>query len=146
MTKMINVVDKPDSKRMAKATAFVKLHSEILKKIQENKMPKGNVLETAKIAGILAGKQTSNLIPLCHNIPIHSIQIEFIFQSDGIRIFSTVNATAKTGVEMEALVASSHAALTIYDMSKMFSKEITITDIELLEKRGGKSGDFFKVE
>jgi len=141
---MIYVGNKKETKRMARASAFIKLKKEILEKIKRNKMPKGNVLETARIAGITGAKKTSDLIPLCHNIEIDYVGVGFSFKKDGIFIESIVHSTSKTGVEMEALVSSVISALTIYDMCKMFDKSIEITKIELLEKRGGKSGVYKK--
>lgn len=141
---MVDVGQKQKTKRLARAKAFVKLNKEIIKQIKDNGMPKGNVLECARIAGILAAKNTPSLIPLCHNIELENVNLYFEFKDDGIRIESSVRAFAKTGVEMEAVVACSVAAITIYDMSKMFSRAIKITDIELLEKRGGKSGRYIK--
>ena len=142
---MINVGNKKKTKRVARATAFVKLDSEIIDKIKENKVPKGNVLEIARVAGILAAKKTPELIPLCHNVEIEYIGMDFSFKKDGVVIESIVKSTGKTGVEMEALNAVSMAALTIYDMCKMFSKSIEIHNIYLLEKKGGKSGIYKRV-
>ncbi|MBU4305718.1 MAG: cyclic pyranopterin monophosphate synthase MoaC [Candidatus Omnitrophica bacterium] len=141
---MIDVGNKDTTLRTAKATAFVKLNAELVEKIRNNDMPKGNVLETARVAGILSAKKTPELIPLCHNIELNSVGIDFQLEAEGIRIESIVKANAKTGVEMEAIVASSMAAITIYDMCKMFLKSIEISNIELLEKKGGKSGEYKK--
>ncbi|MCG2712318.1 MAG: cyclic pyranopterin monophosphate synthase MoaC [Candidatus Omnitrophica bacterium] len=137
---MIDVGSKDITLRTAKATAFVKLDAKIIAKIRNNDMPKGNVLESARIAGILAAKKTPELIPLCHNIELNKVSVDFQLETEGIRIESIVKASAKTGVEMEAIVASFVAAITIYDMCKMFSKSIEITDVYLIEKLGGKSG------
>lgn len=137
---MIDVGSKRKTRRTARARAFVKLNKEIIKRIKNNDMPKGNVLEDARVAAILAVKKTSELIPLCHNIDIEYADVDFTFKADGILAESTVSTTGKTGVEMEAMVACSIAALTIYDMCKMFTKSIEIKDIYLIEKRGGKSG------
>ena len=112
--------------------------------IKDNKAPKGNILETARIAGIMAAKKTEELIPLCHNIEIDQVRIDFEFEENGIRIKAMSKTIAKTGVEMEAMTAASIAALTTYDMVKMFNKGIEITDIYLLEKKGGKSGHWRK--
>ncbi|OGF53479.1 MAG: molybdenum cofactor biosynthesis protein C [Candidatus Firestonebacteria bacterium RIFOXYC2_FULL_39_67] len=139
---MINVGNKKKTKRAARATAYVRLNREIVKKIIDNKIPKGSVLEIARVAGILAAKKTPELIPLCHNLEIEYVGIEFIVEKDGVLIESIVKSTGKTGVEMEALAAASLAALTIYDMCKMFLKSIEIQDIFLLEKTGGKSGRY----
>lgn len=143
-TGMIDVGQKEKTYRLAKAQAYVKVGREILEKVQNNQMPKGNVLEMARTASIFAAKNTPQLIPLCHIIEIEYANTEFIFKNDGILIESSVSAHAKTGVEMEALASCSVAALTIYDMCKMFSKSIEIQDIYLLEKTGGKSGDYIR--
>lgn len=146
MTEIIDVGDKKKTKRLARAQAFVRLNEEIIEKIRDNKMPKGNVLESARIAGALAAKKTSDLIPFCHNIILECVGIDFELKKDGIVIESLVKSTGKTGVEMEAIVTCSLAALTIYDMCKMFSKDIVIEKIILLEKRGGKSGTYARKE
>jgi cyclic pyranopterin phosphate synthase len=104
--------------------------------------PKGNPLEIARVAGIMAAKKTSELIPLCHPLPISHADVETILEPDGVRIVATASTTAETGVEMEALTAASVAALTVYDMMKALDKGIEIHDIYLLEKTGGKSGDY----
>jgi len=135
---MIDISNKEKTERMAKAMALVQVNDEIIAKIKNNHIPKGNVLENARIAGILAAKNTSSIIPLCHNIEIEYVGIDFKFTQEGIIIESSVKSTSKTGVEMEALVACTIAALTIYDMCKMFTKSIEIKDILLIEKRGGK--------
>lgn len=137
---MIDISGKARTSRIARAGALVKMSQGLVRKIKENDIPKGNVLECARIAGILAAKKTADLVPLCHNIEIESVELNFKFEKNGIRIESLARATAKTGVEMEAIIACSLAAITIYDMCKMFSKVIEIQDIYLLEKRGGKSG------
>jgi len=137
---MTDVGPKEKTERIARAHALVKLPKDIIEKVQNNDMPKGNVLEAARIAGIMAAKKTDELIPLCHNIEIEHAGLEFIFKEHGLLIESTVKATAKTGVEMEAMLACSMAALTVYDMCKMFTKAIEIADLCLLEKSGGKSG------
>jgi len=137
---MIDITNKKKTKRVARAQAFVNLNKEILEKIRNKVMPKGDVLECARIAGIMAAKNTPNIIPLCHLIGIEKADVAFVFKKNGIFIESVVRVIAKTGVEMEALTAVTVAALTIYDMCKMFSKAIEIQDIYLLEKRGGKSG------
>ena len=106
--------------------------------------PKGDPLTIARVAGILAAKKTADLIPLCHSLPLSHADVEITVEADGIRIVTTVSTTAQTGVEMEALTAASVAALTIYDMTKALDKRIEIQDIWLLEKTGGKSGDFHR--
>ena len=144
--KMVDVGNKSDTMRIAKARALVKMNPKTLKVIIDEKNPKGNVFTTAKIAGIMAAKRTSELIPLCHNIPIMKIDVDFkIKPEDGIiEILSEVKSVGKTGVEMEALTAVAVASLTIYDMCKALEKGIEITDIYLLEKEGGKSGHWIR--
>ena len=118
------------------------LKPETIKLIKTNSLPKGNALENAKIAGILAGKKTAFLIPYCHPIPIDHIKIEFVFENGCIKVITTVKGEAKTGVEMEGFVATAMALITIYDMCKSIDKEAEITQIRLIEKQGGKGGDF----
>lgn len=139
---MVDVGKKAKTKRMAIARGFIKLNKEIVKRINNNDIPKGNVLETARIAGILAAKDTAHFIPFCHNIELEYTDVAFAFNNDGVSITSVVRATSKTGVEMEAMIACLVAALTIYDMCKMFSKSIEIKDVYLIEKKGGKSGRY----
>ncbi len=139
---IIDVSNKKKTERIAKARAFVLLNQDLINKIKQDQMPKGNVLEIARVAAIMAVKKTEELIPHCHNIPIESADIEFQLSTDGVIIESVVKTCAKTGVEMEAMVACSVAALTIYDVCKMFAKDIEIKDVYLLEKRGGKSGSY----
>ncbi|MFA4888134.1 MAG: cyclic pyranopterin monophosphate synthase MoaC [Candidatus Omnitrophota bacterium] len=139
-TEMIDVGDKKKTKRLARAQAFVRLDKEILQKIKDGSLPKGNVLENARVAAILAAKNTSSLIPLCHNIELEYVGVDFLLKEDGIVVESLIRSIGKTGVEMEAMFACSVASLTIYDMCKMFSKDIEIQKIILLEKRGGESG------
>jgi len=139
-TGMIDVGNKLTTKRLARAQAFVRLDKDIIQKIQDGLLPKGNVLENARSAAIFAAKNTAGLIPLCHNIELEYAGVDFLLKEDGIEVESLIKATGKTGVEMEAMVACSAASLTIYDMCKMFSKDIEIEKIILLEKRGGKSG------
>jgi len=143
-TGMIDVGQKEKTHRIAKAQAFVRLDRAILEKIKNNQIPKGDCIEMARTASIFAAKNTPQLIPLCHIIEIEYANTEFTFKNDGIIIESVVSAHAKTGVEMEALTACTVAALTIYDMCKMFSKSIEIKNICLLEKSGGKSGDYIR--
>lgn len=139
---MVDVGNKERTQRIAKARVSVTLNKELIDKIKQNEVPKGNVLELARVAGIMAAKKIDQLIPLCHNIELEHVNLEFFFEDDGVRIESIVKATAKTGVEMEALAACSMAALTVYDMCKMFTRSIEIRDLYLVEKRGGKSGDY----
>ncbi len=139
---MIDVGDKKDTKRTARAQAYIKLTPEIIRLIQAGKLPKGNVLEAARFAGILAAKNTAGIIPLCHNLPLNFVGVDFKIDKAGILITAEARCTGKTGVEMEALVAASTAALTIYDMCKMFAQDLEIQDLFLLEKMGGKSGHY----
>jgi len=139
-TEMIDVGSKNKTKRLARAQAFIRLNKEIIQKIKDDLVPKGNVLESARVAAILAAKNSASLIPLCHNIELEYAGVDLLLKEDGIAVESLIRATGKTGVEMEAMVACSVASLTIYDMCKMFSRDIEIQKIILLEKRGGKSG------
>ena len=139
---MIDVGAKKDTKRVAKAQAYIKLNEKIVALIRAGKIPKGNVLEAARFAGILAAKNTAGLLPLCHNLPLNFVGVEFTVEKTGVLINTEARCTGKTGVEMEALVAASTAALTIYDMCKMFAQNLEISDVYLLEKLGGKSGHY----
>ena len=141
---MIDVGAKKDTKRIAKARAYIKLNAEIVGLIRSGKIPKGNVLEAARFAGILAAKNTAGIIPLCHNLPLNYVGVDFKIQKDGVLIGSEARCTGKTGVEMEALVACTVAALTIYDMCKMFAQDLEITETYLVEKSGGKSGIYLR--
>jgi cyclic pyranopterin phosphate synthase len=138
--RMVDVSGKAETKRTARAHAFVRIAPAVLAKIPEN--PKGNPLEIARIAGIGAAKRTWELIPLCHPLMLSHADVEVTLEAEGVRIVSTAATTAQTGVEMEALTAASVAALTVYDMVKALDKSIEIQDVYLLEKTGGKSGDF----
>ncbi len=140
--KMVDIGDKEDTKREAVAQAEIFLKAQTRELIKKNKIPKGDVLATAKIAGILAAKKTPELIPLCHPLQITYVGIEFKFIKNKILINSKVSCIGKTGVEMEALTAVLVAALTIYDMCKPIDKEIVISEIKLLKKTGGKSGTY----
>src|SRR5690349_19099207 len=138
--RMVDVSAKAETRRTARAHAFVRIAPEVLERLPEN--PKGNPLEIARIAGIGAAKRTSELIPLCHPLMLTHADVEVTLEAEGVRIVSTAATTAQTGVEMEALTAASVAALTVYDMVKALDKSIEIQDVYLLEKTGGKSGDF----
>jgi cyclic pyranopterin phosphate synthase len=139
---MVNVGEKEISKRCAIAEGIVRVESTTIKKIKKDKLPKGDLFGTARIAGIMAAKKTSELIPLCHNLLISSVEIEIKLVKNDIYVLSTVKCDAKTGVEMEALTAVSVSCLTIYDMLKGLDKNAFIANIQLLEKSGGKSGDW----
>ena len=138
--RMVDVSGKEPTKRTARAHAFVSIRPEVLAKLPDN--PKGNPLEIARVAGISAAKKTSELIPLCHPLMLSHVDVQVSVESDGVRIHSSVSTTGPTGVEMEALTAASVAALTVYDMTKALDKGIEIREIHLLEKTGGKSGDY----
>jgi cyclic pyranopterin phosphate synthase len=143
---MVDVGDKSVTDRSAVARGMVTMQKDTLELIKAGEMKKGDVLTVAQIAGISAAKNTSGLIPLCHPIQLNSIKIDFEFDDDlpGIIIRAEAKTSARTGVEMEALTAVSVAALTIYDMAKSAEKTLCIGDICLVEKKGGKFGDFFK--
>jgi cyclic pyranopterin phosphate synthase len=138
--RMVDVSAKQETRRMARAQAFVRISPEVLKKLPRN--PKGNPLEIARIAGIAAAKRTSELIPLCHPLMLTHADVEVTLEKKGVRIVASAATTGQTGVEMEALTAAGVAALTVYDMTKALDKAIEIQDFYLLEKTGGKSGDF----
>jgi len=144
--RMVDVTAKSVTLRTARAEGFVKMDPETLMKIQQQRVKKGNVLETARIAGIMAAKKTAELIPMCHPLAITHVQIDFFPEGDAgiIRVVGAVSLQGQTGVEMEALTAVSIACLTIYDMCKSMEKQMTITDIGLLEKSGGRSGKFVR--
>jgi len=139
---MVDVSGKPESRRTARAHAFVRIDRSVLSRLPEN--PKGNPLEIARIAGIAAAKKTAELIPLCHPLMLTHADVDVKIEANGVRIISSAATTAQTGVEMEALTAASVAALTVYDMTKALDKSIEIQDVCLLEKTGGKSGDFHR--
>jgi cyclic pyranopterin monophosphate synthase len=140
-SRMVDVGDKQVSRRMARASGLVRMAAETLKLIRDKQAAKGDVLEVARLAGIMATKRTADLIPLCHPLPIESVTIEFAFEGDQtLRIEAIVQVEAKTGIEMEALTAVSVAALTVYDMCKSVNRSITIEQIQLEEKSGGRSG------
>jgi cyclic pyranopterin monophosphate synthase len=138
--KMVDVSGKSASAREAEASAFVAMSPAVLKALESN--PKGDPLETARLAGIMAAKKTADLIPLCHPLPLSHVDVQLQQCENGIAITSKVRTTAETGVEMEALVAASVAALTVYDMCKALDKGIEIREIVLEKKSGGKSGDY----
>lgn len=137
---MVDVSAKPETRRSARAHAFVRMSAEVLRSLPEN--PKGNPLEIARIAGITAAKKTADLIPLCHPLMLSHADVDVQVEADGVRIIASAATTAQTGVEMEALTAAAVAALTVYDMTKALDKAIEIQDLYLLSKTGGKSGDY----
>jgi cyclic pyranopterin phosphate synthase len=140
--KMIDVAKKKVTKRTAIAEAFINLNTATKEKIYKDKIIKGDVISVAKTAGILAAKKTSDIIPLCHQIPLNSVEIEIVNKLEGLLVVSKCNSSSKTGVEMEALLSVTVTALTIYDMCKSIDKSIEITKIRLLSKKGGKSGNY----
>ena len=140
--RMVDVSAKSATKREAQASAFVLLKPAVLKAIPDN--PKGDPLEVARLAGIMAAKRTAELIPMCHPLPLSHVDVSLRLCENGVAINSTVTTTAVTGVEMEALVAASIAALTVYDMCKALDKGIEIREVVLQRKSGGKSGDYVR--
>jgi len=144
--RMVDVSAKALTTRSAIAQAFVKMAPRVVSAVRRLKNPKGDPLEVARFAGIAAAKRTAEWIPLCHPLPLTHIDVTARLCKNGVEIRSDVSATAQTGVEMEALVAASAAALTVYDMCKARDKAIEIQDVFLVEKTGGKSGDFHRKE
>jgi cyclic pyranopterin phosphate synthase len=146
--RMVDISDKPETERIAVATGEVHMRLDTLAAIQAGSLKKGDVLSVAQIAGVLAAKRTSELIPLCHPLPINQVVVEIEPDSEipGVSITVTVRTTGKTGVEMEALTAVAVAALTVYDMAKAVEKTMRIQNIRLVEKHGGQSGDVFNLD
>lgn len=140
--RMVDVTAKSPTERVARAQAVVTMQAETFAMIRDRNVSKGNVLETARIAGVMAAKRTAEWIPMCHPLNLTHVQVDFFPEPSGtaIRIEAVVRVTGKTGVEMEALTAVSAAALTIYDMCKAYDRAMSISDLLLLEKSGGKSG------
>ncbi|MCA2374420.1 cyclic pyranopterin monophosphate synthase MoaC [Agrobacterium genomosp. 3 str. CIP 111-78] len=145
---MVDVGDKAETTRVAVAEGFVKMKPETLALIRDGNAKKGDVIGTARLAGIMASKQTANLIPLCHPLMLTKVAVDITEDTalPGLRVQAMVKLSGKTGVEMEALTAVSIACLTIYDMAKAADKAMEIVNIRLLEKSGGKSGDFRRQE
>ena len=141
-TRMVNVGEKPETLRIAIAQGYVTAKLETLKLISSQQMKKGNVLEVARLAGYMAAKKTSELIPLCHPLNLTSIRVDVTIVEEKIEIEAEVQTVGRTGVEMEALTAVSVAGLTVYDMCKAVDREMCISDIRLVKKSGGASGDF----
>ena len=139
---MVDVGGKAATQRLAVATGIITMSVAALTAIRDGSGPKGDVLAAARIAGIMGAKKTAELIPLCHPLALDAVTLDFEFEADGIRATATASLTGKTGVEMEALTGVSIALLTIYDMAKALDKAMVIGDVKLLEKRGGKSGDW----
>jgi cyclic pyranopterin phosphate synthase len=141
---MVDVSTKPPTKREAEASAFVVLKPKVLRALPKN--PKGDPLEVARLAGIMAAKRTADMIPMCHPLPLAHVDVRMRLCENGVAIASKVSTTAATGVEMEALMAASVAALTVYDMLKAIDKGIEIREIMLDRKSGGKSGEYRRVK
>ena len=140
--RMVDVGGKAETAREAVAEADVLMSAAALRAIRARKIKKGDPLQAARLAGIMAAKRTAEIIPLCHPLPLTNVDVDLEPRARGYRIVTRVRTVARTGVEMEALVAASVAALTLYDMLKAVDKSITIARVRLLEKRGGKSGDY----
>jgi cyclic pyranopterin phosphate synthase len=140
--RMVDVTAKEVTTREAVASGFVRMSSSTREQVTEGRLKKGDALETARIAGIMAAKKTSELIPLCHPISVGAVEVAFDEQDDGISVVATVRTNERTGVEMEALTAVSVAALTIYDMVKGVERGVEVTDVRLLRKSGGRSGEW----
>jgi cyclic pyranopterin phosphate synthase len=144
-SRMVDVGAKPETARTARASAVVRMRPETLSLIRDKKLAKGDVLEVARLAGIMAAKKTSDLIPLCHPLPLTSVTLDFAFPADdALRLEATVSVFARTGVEMEALTAVTVAALTVYDMCKAADRAMVIEAVRLEEKDGGRSGHFVR--
>lgn len=141
---MVDVSGKAETVRLARAEAFVEMSASTVKLLREKALPKGDPLEVARIAGVQGGKKTSELIPLCHPLPLSHLDVSIEVTDNGAHIESTARTKAETGVEMEALTAASVAALTLYDMCKAVEKGISIGPVRLLEKSGGKSGHWVR--
>ena len=140
--RMVDVGGKPATQRRAVASGRITMSAEALAAIREGNAPKGDVLGTARIAGIMAAKRTGELIPLCHPLGLEAVNIDFAYEEGAIRATATASLTGRTGVEMEAMTAASVALLTIYDMAKAIDKGMIISDVRLIAKTGGKSGDW----
>ena len=142
--RMVDTSDKPPTTRQALASARVLMSPATIDAVQNHRTPKGDPLEAARLAGIMAAKRTAELIPLCHPLPLTHVDVQAKIEDYGVYLESSVSTNAQTGVEMEALTAVTIAALTVYDMCKALDKGITISDVRLERKTGGKSGDFVR--
>jgi cyclic pyranopterin phosphate synthase len=138
--RMVDVGAKQASTRLAVASGRIRMSAAALEAIRAGNAPKGDVLGTARIAGIMAAKRTADLIPMCHPLPLDAVNLDFAWEENAIRATASASLTGKTGVEMEAIVAATMALVTIYDMAKALDKAMVIEDVRLIEKRGGKSG------
>ncbi len=140
--RMVDVGGKTETRRVAIAAGRIRMSPAALNAIREGDVPKGDVLAAARIAGIMGAKKTAELIPLCHPLALDAVTVDFAFEDDGVAATATASLSGRTGVEMEAMTAVSIALLTIYDMAKAVDKAMIIDEVRLLEKRGGKSGDW----
>lgn len=138
--RMVDVGGKAETQRVAIASGRIRMSVQALAAIRAGDAPKGDVLGAARIAGIMAAKKTAELIPLCHPLALDAVTVDFAFEEDGVRATATASLTGKTGVEMEAMTATCVALLTVYDMAKALDKGMVIEEVQLIEKRGGKSG------
>ncbi len=144
--RMVDVGEKPITHRRAVAEAILLTGKEVMTAVRDGKTPKGNIFETARLAGIMAAKQTAGLIPLCHSLPLDHASVDFEPGEDRIRIVATASTRAPTGVEMEALTAVTVAGLTLYDMLKALTHTMTLQRVRLLKKSGGRSGEYIALE
>lgn len=140
--RMVDVGNKAETQRVAVAEGLIAMSAEALAAIRDGAVPKGDVLAAARIAGIMAAKKTAELIPLCHPLALNAVTVDFAVEAGAVKVTASASLTGRTGVEMEALTAASVALLTIYDMAKALDKGMIISGLRLLEKRGGKSGDW----
>lgn len=138
--RMVDIGQKAASQRLAIASGRIRMSADALAAVRAGNAPKGDVLATARVAGIMAAKKTADLIPMCHPLALDSVSLDFAFETDGVRATASAALTGKTGVEMEAITAAAIALVTIYDMAKALDKGMVIEDVRLIEKRGGKSG------
>lgn len=143
---MVDVSDKDATARQATAAGSIRISHDAMELVRKGRIAKGNVMETARLAGIMAAKKTADLVPLCHSLLLDHVDVEITDIETGFEIRSCVNSTGKTGVEMEALIAVSVAALTLYDMIKAVDRSMVVGDIRLLEKSGGQSGTYIRNE
>lgn len=144
--RMVDVSAKPETDRLARAAGAIRMRSETLDAIRTNAIRKGDVLGVARIAGVMAAKRTADLIPLCHPLPLTDVQVQCTIDDElpGVRVEATARTTGRTGVEMEAMVAASIALLTVYDMAKAGDREMVVGEVRLLEKKGGRSGNWHR--
>jgi len=142
--RMVDVGGKAETRRVAVASGLIAMSQEALSAIANGSVPKGDVLAAARIAGIMAAKKTAELIPLCHPLALDAVTVDFAIEENGVRVTASASLSGRTGVEMEAMTAISVALLTIYDMAKAVDKAMVIGDIMLIQKRGGKSGDWVR--